>query len=190
MSRTLRISRAYLRTAASHCTLAGAVRKALGNFSGSISELTTQGWMLGILVRAMIGVVASASPELVGPQMALTLRRLIISWVALTALVGSPWVSRVTISILRPLTPPAALISLAAKSTPRSKPMAGAELGPVKAASQPKRIGSLALCAKLGRTSPWLARANPLAVPSTKSRRVIVIVPPWHWRDDVGCAHP
>src|SRR5260370_42316770 len=88
MSRTLRISRAYLRTAASHWRLAGAVRKALGNFSGSMSELTTQGWMLGILVRAMIGVVASASPELVGPQIAFTFSRLIISWEGFAALRG------------------------------------------------------------------------------------------------------
>src|SRR6266702_7870950 len=95
------MSSAYFRTAASHWTLAGAVRKALGNFSGSISELTTQGWMFGILPRAMIGVVASASPELVGPQMALTLRRLIISCVALTALVGSPCVSLYMISRLK-----------------------------------------------------------------------------------------
>src|SRR5258708_26038605 len=157
MSRTLRISRAYLRTAASHCTLAGAVRKALGNFSGSISELTTQGWMLGILVRAMIGVVASASPELVGPQMALTLRRLIISCVALTALVGSPWVSRVTISILRPVTPPAALISLAAKLTPPSKPMAAAQLGPGRAGSRPERIRSPAPLPPHRRPPPRLA---------------------------------
>src|SRR6202011_1043682 len=107
--------------------------------------------MFGIFARAMIGVVARDSPELVGPQIAWTLAWLIMSCVAFTALVGSPWVSRVTISILRPLTPPAALISLAAKPTPRSKPMAGAELGPVRAASQPKRMGSLALCASVGR---------------------------------------
>ncbi len=62
----------------------------------------------------MIGVTARDSPEFVGPQMAWTLSWLIISWVALTALVGSPWVSRVMISTLRPLTPPAALIVSAA----------------------------------------------------------------------------
>ena len=44
--------------------------------------------MSGILARAMIGVMASDSPELVGPQMACTLAWLIISWVAFTALVG------------------------------------------------------------------------------------------------------
>src|ERR1700687_4385024 len=94
----------------------------------------------------MIGVTASDSPEFVGPQIACTLAWLIISCVALTALVGSPCVSRVTISILRPLTPPAALIGSAAYRTPRLKPTAGAELGPVSAASHPILIGSL--CAK------------------------------------------
>src|SRR6202035_4523310 len=114
--------------------------------------------MFGILARAMIGVVASASPELSGPQIAWTLTWLISSWVAFTALVGSPWVSRVTISILRPLTPPAALMASAAYITPRLKPMAGAGLGPVSAASQPILIGSL--CAMAG-----LASGND-AVPS------------------------
>src|SRR5882757_3923025 len=169
MSRSLRMSSAYLRTAASHWRLAGAVRKALGNFSGSISELTTQGWMLGILPRAMIGVVASASPELVGPQMALTLRRLIISCVALTALVGSPWVSRVTISILRPLTPPAALIASTAKLTPRLKPRVGAELGPVIAARQPILIGSDCATAGLGNENDAAPKAP--ALPNNTSRR-------------------
>src|SRR3982750_2531811 len=98
--------------------------------------------MSGILARAMIGVVASASPELSGPQIACTLAWLISSWVALTALVGSPWVSRITISGLRPWPPPAALIASAAKLTPRLKPMVGAELGPVIAARQPTLIGS------------------------------------------------
>src|SRR5664279_1814521 len=98
--------------------------------------------MSGILARAMIGVTASASPELSGPQIAWTLAWLINSWVAFTALVGSPWVSRITISILRPLTPPAALIASTAKLTPRLKPMVGAELGPVIAARQPILIGS------------------------------------------------
>src|ERR1700742_2053642 len=93
--------------------------------------------MSGILARAMIGVVASASPELSGPQIACTLTWLIISWVAFTALVGSPWVSRITISILRPLTPPAELMASTAKLTPRVKTMVGAELGPVIAARQP-----------------------------------------------------
>src|SRR6202795_4919034 len=98
--------------------------------------------MSGILARAMIGVVASASPELTGPQIAWTLAWLINSCVAFTALVGSPWVSRVTTSILRPLTPPAELRASTAKTTPRLKPMVGAELGPVIAASHPILIGS------------------------------------------------
>src|ERR1700730_14371798 len=105
------------------------MRKALGYRVGSIRLSTTQGGLLGIFARAMMAVTARLSPELVGPQTAFTLSWLIISWVALTALVGSPWVSRVMISTLRPLTPPAALIASAAKTTPRLKPIAGAELG-------------------------------------------------------------
>src|SRR5258708_34611234 len=118
------------------------MREALGYFSVSIREFPTQGWMFGVLPRAMIAVVASASPELVGRQIACTFCRLTMSWVALTALVGSPWVSRVTISILRPLTPPPALMASTAKITPRLNPMVGAELGPVIAARKPILIGS------------------------------------------------
>src|SRR4029079_16877842 len=94
------------------------MRKAFGYFFGSIRLSTTQGWMFGILPRAMIAVVARLSPLLVGPQMACTLSWLIISCVAFTALVGSPWVSRVMISTLRPLTPPAALVACGGESTP------------------------------------------------------------------------
>src|ERR1700749_3368157 len=104
--------------------------------------------MFGIFARAMIGVVASASPELNGPHSAWTLAWLINSCVALTALVGSPWVSRVMTSILRPLTPPAALMASNAKITPRLKPMVGAELGPVIAATRPILIGSEAAAAE------------------------------------------
>src|ERR1700753_390591 len=118
------------------------MRKAAGNLAGSIRVSTTQGCRSGILARAMIGVVASASPELSGPQIACTLDWLINSWVAFTALVGSPWVSRITTSILRPLTPPAPLMASTAKFTPRLKPMVGAELGPVIAARQPILIVS------------------------------------------------
>src|ERR1700722_1997136 len=128
------------------------MRNALGYFFGSIRLSVTQGWMLGILLRAMIAVTASDSPELVGPQIASTFSWLIISCVAFTALVGSPCVSRVTISILRPFTPPEALIVSAANITPRLKPIAGAELAPVSEASQPMRIG--ALCAIAGLASP------------------------------------
>src|SRR6201996_4506102 len=123
------------------------MRNALGNLTGSIRLSTTQGCRFGILARAMIGVVASASPELNGPQIACTLAWLINSCVAFTALVGSPWVSRVMISILRPLTPPAALMASTAKITPRLKPMVGAELGPVMAAGKPILIGSVAAIA-------------------------------------------
>src|ERR1700761_909932 len=117
----------------------------------------------------MIGVVASASPELNGPQIACTLAWLISSWVAFTALVGSPWVSRVMTSILRPLTPPAALMASTAKITPRLKPTVGAELGPVIAASQPILIGSDWAMAGFGKENVAALRAP--ALPSKTLRR-------------------
>src|SRR5258708_4364982 len=129
--------------------------------------------MFGILPRAMIGVVASASPELNGPQIAWTLAWLISSWVALTALVGSPWVSRVMTSSLRPLTPPAALMVSTAKITPRLKPIVGAELGPVIAARKPILIGSDAAMAGLG--SENVAAPSAPALPSNNSRRETAI---------------
>src|ERR1700761_1734029 len=129
--------------------------------------------MSGIFARAMIGVVASASPELTGPQMAWTFNWLIISWVALTALVGSPWVSRVTISILRPLMPPAALMLSTAKMTPRLNPTVGAELGPVMAASQPILIGSD--CAIAGFGNENAAAPSAPALPIKTSRREMAI---------------
>src|ERR1700691_3683097 len=131
--------------------------------------------MSGILARAMIGVTASASPEFSGPQIAWTLTWLINSWVAFTALVGSPWVSRITISILRPLTPPAALIASAAKFTPRLKPMVGAELGPVIAARQPILIGSV--CAMAGVGNGSVAAPSAPALPNKTSRREMRITP-------------
>src|SRR3981081_1780925 len=139
------------------------IRNAFGNFAGSIRLSTTQGWISGILARAMIGVVASASPEFSGPQIAWTLAWLINSCVALTALVGSPWVSRMIASILRPLTPPAALIASTAKLTPRLKPMVGAELGPVIAARQPILIGSDWATAGFGNEKVAAPSAPPLA---------------------------
>src|SRR6195952_5912702 len=145
------------------------MRNALGYLVVSIRVSTTQGWISGILARAMIGVVASASPELTGPQMAWTLAWLISSWVAFTALVGSPWVSRITISILRPLTPPAALMASAAKFTPRLKPMVGAELGPVIAARQPILIGSVCAIAGFGNVS--VAALSAPALPNKTPRR-------------------
>src|SRR5258708_11961887 len=146
------------------------MRNALGNLVVSIRLSTTHGWMSGIFARAMIGVVASASPELTGPQIAWTLAWLINSCVAFTALVGSPWVSRVMISILRPLTPPAELIASAANSTPRLNPMVGAELGPVIAASQPILIGSDWAMAGFGKKNfaapPAPALTNQTAPPA------------------------
>src|SRR6202167_4594939 len=129
--------------------------------------------MSGILARAMIGVTASASPEFSGPQIAWTLTWLINSWVAFTALVGSPWVSRITISILRPLTPPAALIASAAKFTPRLKPMVGAELGPVIAARQPILIDSV--WARAGIGNEKVAAPTAPALPNKTSRRETAI---------------
>src|ERR1700722_9681749 len=145
------------------------MRNAFGNLVVSIRVSTTQGWMSGILARAMIGVVASASPELSGPQIAWTLTWLINSWVAFTAFVGSPWVSRTTISILRPLTPPAALMASAAKFTPRLKPMVGAELGPVIAARQPILIGCDWAMAGFGNRR--VGAPSAAAVPNKTSRR-------------------
>src|SRR6266436_9774506 len=129
--------------------------------------------MFGILARAIIGVVASDSPELVGPQMAWTLVWLIMSWVAFTALVGSPWVSRITISILRPLTPPAALMASTAKLTPRLKPRVGAELGPVIAARQPILIGSDSASTGAGNEND--AAPSAPALPNNTSRREIAM---------------
>src|ERR1700751_2243981 len=125
--------------------------------------------MFGIFARAMIGVVANASPELNGPQIAWTLAWLISSWVAFTALVGSPWVSRVMTSRFRPLTPPAALIVSTAKVTPRLKPMVGAELGPVRAARKPILIGSDWAIAERGNPSAVAPAAQ--ALPKRMSRR-------------------
>src|ERR1700676_2764173 len=149
------------------------MRNALGNLAVSIRLSTTQGWISGILARAMIGVVASASPEFSGPQIAWTLAWLINSCVALTALVGSPWVSRMMASILRPLTPPAALIASTAKLTPRLKPMVGAELGPVMAARQPILIGSDWAIAGFGNEN--VAAPSAPALPNKTSRREMAI---------------
>jgi hypothetical protein len=55
------------------------------------------------------------------------------STAAFTALVGSLCVSRVMSSICRPLTPPAALISLTARMVPRLVAIPLDELGPVSA---------------------------------------------------------
>src|SRR5688500_6509331 len=122
----------------------------------------------------MIGVTASDSPEFVVPHTACTLRVGISSCVAWTALVGSPCVSRVMISILRPFTPPAALIASAANKTPRLKPMAGAELGPVSAASQPILIGSA--CANTRRGMPSEQTPAAAHAPSVNLRRVTMSI--------------
>src|ERR1700712_1683999 len=149
------------------------MRNAFGNLVVSIRVSTTQGWISGILARAMIGVVASASPELSGPQMAWTLAWLISSCVAFTALVGSPWVSRMNSSILRPLTPPPALMASTAKLTPRLKPIVGAELGPVIAARQPILTGSAWAIAGFGNGS---AVAPKTPAPPNKARRRVIAI--------------
>src|SRR5215813_930777 len=104
--------------------------------------------MSGILARAMIGVVATAS-------------------------LGSPWVSRITSSILRPLTPPAPLMASTAKLTPRLKPCVGAEAGPVIAARQPILIGSDSAMAGAGKEKD--AAPNAPALPNKTPRREITI---------------
>src|ERR1700740_2278164 len=129
--------------------------------------------MSGILARAMIGVVASASPELSGPQIACTFCEEINSCVAFTALLGSPWVSRITSSILRPLTPPAPLMASTANCTPRLKPIVGAELGPVIAARQPILIGSESASAGDGNENVAAPRAP--ALPNKTLRREIAL---------------
>src|SRR3569833_1179463 len=171
-----------MRTASSHWLLDGAMRNAFGYFVGSIRLSTTQGGISGIFARAMMGVVASASPELTGPQIAWTLAWLISSCVALTALVGSPWVSRVMISILRPLMPPAALIASAANTTPRLKPVVGAELGPVMAASHPILIGSVCAMAGLGKENE--AAPSAPALPINSSRRETAMTSPVRFLKD------
>src|SRR5215475_836331 len=121
----------------------------------------------------MIGVVASASPELSGPQIACTFCEEINSCVAFTALLGSPWVSRITSSILRPLTPPAPLMASTAKLTPRLKPCVGAEAGPVIAERQPILIGSDSAMAGAGKEND--AAPNAPALPNKTPRREITI---------------
>jgi hypothetical protein len=84
-------------------------------------------------MRASNGTAASDSPELSGPKTTWTWCARASSVAAFTAFVGSLWVSRVISSICRPSTPPAALISLTANSTPRLIPIPVDELGPVSA---------------------------------------------------------
>ena len=91
--------------------IGGRVAEASGYFFTSISESTQQGCNCGTLARASSGTAASASPELSGPHMTLTLWPRVSSAAAFTALVGSLCVSRTISSICRPSMPPAALIS-------------------------------------------------------------------------------
>src|SRR5262249_24905032 len=75
--------------------------------------------------------------------------------------------------ILRPLTPPAALMASTAKATPRLKPSVGAELGPVIAARQPILIGSESANAGVGNEND--AAPNAPALPNKTSRREMAI---------------
>ena len=109
------------------------MRKAIGYFLTSISSSTQHGCSIGTLSRAISGVAASASPELSGPQMMLHLARCASSATAFTALVGSLCVSRLISSILRPLMPPALLISSTASWVPRLMPTPVDDDGPVSA---------------------------------------------------------
>src|ERR1039458_410036 len=72
-------------------------------------------------------------------------------------------------SILRPLTPPPALMASTAKITPRLKPMVGAELGPVIAARKPILIGSDWAIAGFGNEN--VAAPSAPALPNKTSRR-------------------
>ncbi len=80
----------------------GREAEGVGIFLGIDQRFHDAGMYVGHLEPRHDRRVASASPEFVGPQIACTFWRLISSCVAFTALVGSPCVSRVTISILRP----------------------------------------------------------------------------------------
>ena len=125
--------------------------------------------MFGILARAMIGVVASASPELVGPQIACTLAWLIISCVGVHRL------GRIALGVAGDDFDLAALDAAggvdridrevhAAVEADGRAPSSGRSV----AASQPMRTGSLS--ASAGRASE--AAASAPAVPSVKPRRV------------------
>ena len=109
------------------------MRKAIGYFLTSISSSTQHGCSIATLSRAISGVAASASPEFTGPKMTPTFWRCVSSATAFTALVGSLCVSRTISSSLRPLMPPAALISSIPSWTPRLMPTPVDEEGPVSA---------------------------------------------------------
>ena len=118
------------------------VRKARGYLRGSTSSSMVPMTRLGTPARATMGTVARDSPEFTGPMTKCTFSLNTSCWARLTALVGSPAVSRVTSSSLRPSTPPAALISSTATSTPWFSAIAAEDSGPVSDDSQPMRIGS------------------------------------------------
>ena len=126
--------------------------------------------MFGILARAMIGVVASASPELSGPQIACTLD------LADQFLGGVDRLGRIALGIAHHDLDLAAFDAAGGidglgseRSTPRLKPMVGAELGPVIAARQPILIGSDSAIAGFGNEN--VAAPSAPALPNKTSRR-------------------
>src|ERR1700756_1741447 len=129
----LSTSTTYRLAPAPICWLVEALRKHIGYFLGSVRLSTQQGWICGVLVRASKGTTASDSPELTGPNTALTFCPRVSSAAPFTALVGSLWVSRVISSICRPSIPPAALISCTASWMPRLIPTPVDDEGPVSA---------------------------------------------------------
>src|ERR1041385_5660147 len=139
------------------CWLVGALRKHIGYFFTSVRLSTQQGWICRMFCRARIGTTASDSPELSGPNTTLTLAARVSSAVAFTALVGSDWVSRWISSIMRPLMPPALLISCTASSVPRLMPTPVDDEGPVSAGRYPTWIGPD--CAMAGLAIPAAAAA-------------------------------
>jgi hypothetical protein len=94
-----------------------------------------------------------------------------ISWFArLTALVGSPVVSRVSSSSLRPLMPPALLISSIAYWTPWFSAMAADDSAPVSDDSQPILMVSCAWAA----SGSSVLHARAPAAASTRERTILL----------------
>ena len=125
--------------------------------------------MFGILARAMIGVVASASPELSRAPDRMDLG------LADQFLRGVHRLGRIALGVARDDLDLAALDAacgidrIDGEITPRLKPIVGAELGPVIAARQPTLIGSDWAMAGTGNENA-AAPAAP-ALPNNTSRR-------------------
>ena len=135
------VTSAYSLAVLIHCLLVLITRKARGYFTGSISSSMAPITRLGMPARARMGTAARPSPEFTGPITTCTLSLKASCCAKLTALVGSPAVSRVSSSICRPLMPPALLISSTASCTPWFSAMAADDSGPVSDDSQPTLMG-------------------------------------------------